>query len=430
MILKPSILNPKRLLIAIVGLVICGGLVWYCARVGFARTLAKVAVITGNSPTADLAVTWSPSDAETHFTRGQVLQQSQQYNDVASELARAVQLRPRDYYLWLELGLARDQNQDQEGALRAFRQAVELAPFYANGHWKLGNLLLRMGQVEQAFTELRKASSSNPALLTNLANLAWGVYGSDTSAVEAAVAPGSDAERMALAIVFAKHGANREAVNQFTLSSAAESDAKTLLELFMQSRAFNEAYLVWAKLHGATSNLTDALGTMRDGSFEGPVLVGDQGFGWQITTIANVKLSVDASNPQTGARSLRIDFRGNSEPQTSILNQLVLTKADNRYRLVFFARAQQFVSAALPIVTVVDASSRAGTILGQSSAIPSDFPDWREFVIEFTAGSQTSAVTVNVRRQSCPDDPCPAFGAIWLDSFRIESPGVSGNKKD
>ena len=428
--MKQSILKPKRVLIAIFGLVSCCGLLWYCARIGYARTLAKVAAITGNSPTADLAVTLSPADAETHFARGQALQQSQQYDAVTNELTRAVQLRPRDYYLWLELGLARDQNQDQEGALRAFRQAVDLAPFYANGHWKLGNLLLRMGRLEQGFTELRKAASSNPTLLTNLANLAWGVYGSDTSAAEAAVAPHSDAERMALAIVYAKHGANQAAINQFMISSAPASEAETLLELFMQSRAFTEAYSVWARLHGAPSNLADALGTMRDGSFEGPMLVGDQGFGWEIAAAANVRLSVDESNPQSGAKSLRIDFRGNSEPQTAILKQLVLVKADSRYRLRFFARAQQVISAALPVVTVADASSQAVTILGQSSAISSDLSDWREFVIEFTTGSQTSAVTVSVRRQSCPDEPCPAFGAVWLDSFRIESPEMPGNKKD
>ena len=191
-------LSLRRVLIAILGLASCGWLAWYSVRIGYARTLAKVATITSISAVADRAVELSPTDAETHFTRGELLEQTERYEEAADELGRAVRLRPRDYYLWLEFGMAQDQIRNQERALRAFREAIALAPAYANARWQLGNLLLRMGQDENAFVELHKASSSSPLLLPNVTDLAWGVYKGNPSAVEAALTPNSDAEHEAL----------------------------------------------------------------------------------------------------------------------------------------------------------------------------------------------------------------------------------------
>src|SRR5207237_9736217 len=104
---------------------------------------------------ADRAVALSPADAETHQVRGEIIQRSEDYQAAAQEFEGAVALRPRDYYLWLLLGVARDQNNDQPGAVQAWRQWVTLAPAYAPAHWPLGNVLLRAGATGQAFAELR-----------------------------------------------------------------------------------------------------------------------------------------------------------------------------------------------------------------------------------------------------------------------------------
>jgi tetratricopeptide (TPR) repeat protein len=403
----------------------CAG--WYCIRVGYARTLARVAAITGSAALANDAAALSPNDAEAQATCGEVLGQTGSYTEALVAADRAVRLRPRDYYLWLQLGQAREQVGDQEGALRAFRQATEFAPSYANARWQLGNVLLRMGRLDEAFAELRRAGSSNPALLPSLADLAWGIYRPDLAAIAAAVKPSTDVEHMTLAITFAKHGENSAAVEQFVLSGAeAKNESQALLGLLLQGKAFNEAYQVWARTHGA-GGADSGLGVVRDGGFEEPLLLGETGFAWQIARgLTNVTLSVDESSRRSGSKSLRIDFRGNSAPRSVLLTQTVLVAPRSTYRLTFAARGQQLVSAALPVVSIIDASDKTNTILAESLPVRTDSADWQELVIHFTPGPQTKAVIIAIRRQACSDDPCPAFGTVWWDSFTLGLAGEAG----
>jgi len=427
-------MNLLRSFIAVLAAALCSWGIWQAGRIGCARTLVEYATIERrDDPTvfvaaraaifdpksaAMRAVLLSPSDAETHAGLGDILQRLEDYPLARDEFQSAVQLRPRDYYLWMLLGMTRDQDQDQEGALRALRQSTVLAPWYAPPRWQLGNLLLRMGQSDQAFVELRRAAESNPSLWPNVVDLAWGVYGHDPDAVVRAIQPNTDSARMSLALLFARHNQGGAALAQFR-STAVKSDKKTenLLDELLKARAFAEGYEVWAHLRGVPP--ADS-GALRDGSFEGVLTVGQTGFGWQITPdLANVILSIDEAEHQGGARSLRIDFRGNSNPISSLVSQIILVKPLTRYHLGLSALSKEFVSAAPPVITLLDSSDPKKVVLAQSPSLLSDPGIWREFAIDFTTGADTRAITVILARQSCPNDPCPAFGTVWLDSVSL-----------
>src|SRR5207253_11362901 len=128
----------------------------------------------------------------------------------------------------------------------------------------------------------------------------------------------------------------------------ANTKNETLLDALLKARAFSAAYEVWETIHGLPlgtlpdgrvlplgtlpdgrvlplGTLPDGrvlpLGTLPDGrvsdiriydgGFEEPITVGQPGFGWQITpSVANVTMSVDTNEHQSGSRSLRIDSRG------------------------------------------------------------------------------------------------------------------------
>src|SRR5207237_4256095 len=119
-----------------------------------------------------------------------------------------------------------------------------------------------------------------------------------------------------------------------------------------------------------------------DGGFEEPIAVGQPGFGWQITpSVANVTMSVDTNEHQSGSRSLRIDFRGNSNATSPLLNQLVLVEPHTRYRLSFAALSKDLVSAAAPAVTITDASDPKNAVMTESPPLRSDVAGWRDFTI-------------------------------------------------
>ena len=414
-------MKAKRTIIAIVAAAGCCWAVWQSARAGLARTLSESAMMTSQTTTADEAVRLSPTDAETHCARSIVMQEAEDYTQAQLEAERAAQLRPRDFTIWMLVGITRDENQDEEGALLAFRQSTALAPAFAQPHWLLGNLLLRMAQPDQAFAELRKAAASDSTLLPNVIDLAWGIYGGDVNAVLAAVPPQTDAARLELAIFFARHQQSSIAADQFLSAQATPSaKANALLAELLTARAFVDAYRVWARMHGLPA--TDAVGAIRDAGFESPITVDDAGFGWQIAPdVVNVAMSIDEGAHQSGNRSLRVDFHGDSNPQSPLLTQIILVKPLTHYHLGVAALTKDFVSAADAVITVTDASDKGNAVLAQSIPLRSDANVWSDVVIDFTTHANTQAITITLARQTCANNPCPAIGTVWIDSVSMEA---------
>src|SRR6266446_5512787 len=150
-----------RMAIALALSLACASAMWISLRIGFARARTE----SGDLVAVNRALQVAPNDPEARTVLGLLLSRYGEYSDAAMELERAAELRPRDYYLWLELGMTRDQLGDREGAERALRESVRLAPYYARPGWQFGNLLFRLGRANEAFAELRRAAKSDPTLL-------------------------------------------------------------------------------------------------------------------------------------------------------------------------------------------------------------------------------------------------------------------------
>jgi hypothetical protein len=419
--LADQISNQKSLkratIISIVGALVCAAAVWESARIGIARSQAMNALSTNGIAAAERSVQLAPRDAEVHAARGVVLQRTENYPEACRELERATELRPRDYFLWMLLGVTRDLNDDQPGGLAALRESVRLAPFYAKPRWLLGNLLLRMGQVEEAFQQMRFAEERDATLLPNVIDLAWGTSGNDPAKTVALVQPQTDGAHMALAIFLASHKEGAVAMDQFrNAKSTTATASQQLTQRLIELRFFGEAYEVWTKARCPSCKPASFV----NGSFEEDIELNPQGFGWQIPGNMNgVTLSVDTSEHENGAKSLRIDFHGNTDTQSKLVSQLVVVEPGRRYRVSLRAMTKSFVSAARPVVSLVDASDEKLTVLGES-LITADAVGWRPYVITFAAGPNTRALRLIVSLENCPEISCGAFGTLWLDSIRLE----------
>lgn len=390
------------------------------ALAGVSRLFSKYAVVAGRLDGADRAVELTPSDPEAHVIRGALLKADNKLDEAIKEYEQAAALRPRDYVLWLELGLARDEAEDQAGAINSFTEAVALAPDYAEPRWQLGNVLLRAGRVDEAFLEMRRAAQSNHALLPQLIDLAWNLYNGDVLSVERAVQPQSSAARLALARFAARHGKATDAARIFrTIENVAEEDRRAFLTELLAARQFNIAYEVWATEPGRSASRSGSGFT--DGGFEEQINFDEPGFGWQIArNLSSVRISIDKVQPHSGSSSLRLDWSGDSSPASQIVSQLVPVEPNARYRLRFAVRAEELVTGGLPLIAIVDAGAKDSTPLAQSELLPPNTAPWQERSVEFVCGKETQAVLVILRRQSCSNGPCPVFGRLWLDDFSLQ----------
>jgi tetratricopeptide (TPR) repeat protein len=290
---SPTYERVIKTIAALFGLVFCLFCLWTTGQIGLSRLSSTYAANTGQLEAADAATRLTPSDPEAHLIRAALLKADNRFGEAIHEYEQAAALRARDYVLWLEVGLARDQAEDEGGAIEAFKEAVALAPDYAEPRWQLGNALLRSGRMDEAFQEMRRAAQSNQTLLHQLIDLAWNIYQGDVSSVEQAIQPQNASARLALARFAARHGRALEGAGIFrTIENLSEEDRREFLKELLSAKQFNIAYEVWLAIPGRSTGHSTSGFT--DGGFEEQINLEDQGFGWQIArNLASVRASLD-----------------------------------------------------------------------------------------------------------------------------------------
>ena len=414
--------RPKgiRAVIALMLSLSCLWAIWYAGYRGISRLLTEYGGDVGQLALVERAVRMSPNDPDAHTGRGLMLAQLNRYPEAGLEFENAAKLRPRDYYLWLELGMARDEAGDQPGAERALREAARLAPYYSRPAWQLGNVLFRLGKQDEAFEHFRRAAASEPGLLPGIIDLAWGASRS-AEGTRAAVRPQTSFAHVAMARFFARRGNGIDAVAEFRAAgSVSRDDARELIKELLAQKAFGDAREVWVQQKGQNSRAGEGDSLIYDGGFEQSLEVDEPGFGWQVlSNVPGMVLSLDAAEPYQGSQSLRIDFQGSSKPAQPVVSQIILVEPNTRYRLRFATRIRDIVSGGLPIFQVADTAVSDG-VLAKSETFGSGVRPWRESNLEFTTGAQTKAVTAQVLRASCATEPCPIFGSLWLDGFVLQ----------
>ncbi len=388
-------------------------LTWNVGRSGLASLLTTYAAQSGQIAPATMAVHLSASNPDAHYVRATILEPTDLSGAIA-EYQQAALARPDDYVLWLSLARASELNGDTAGAVAAARQAVPLAPAYAEPHYQLGNILLRAGQRDEAFKELRLAGISNPTLMPGIIDLAWRVSGGDVQFVTRAIEPGTPTTYKALGQYFRQRQEVGPAIAMYEAAgSDSEQDRRSYLAELIAAKRFKDAASLWkvGRQEGA------APGVMTDPGFEQESNLKDPGFGWRLSEKdTGFHLSLDTNNPRQGRSSLKIEFKGDSDPSSPVISQLVLVDPVAHYQLRFSVRSEGLVSGGLPLVVVMDAGD--SKVLGQSDKFPPT-DSWHEYIIDFESGQSTSAVQIALQRQVCSKSPCPIFGRLWLDNFSL-----------
>lgn len=404
--------------LAICSVILLLFLTFYSGRIGFSRLLSTYADRADQPGAANAAGNLSPGDPEAHFARAALLEYHDDLNGAVSEYEQAIALRSQDYVLWLNLARARELNGDVSGAIAAARQAAPLAPFYAQPHWQLGNLLVRAGQRDEGFSELRRAAASDATLLPSIIDLAWQLSGGDTNLTQSLIAPQSAEARIALANYFRK----REKVSEAMVLYLATGDEGTeqrrqFLNELINSKHFEDAYALWSMNYPA--NLNKATDALLNPGFEEQTDLDPPGFGWRSKdTTGSISLFLDSSNPRAGSSSLGIEFKGDSDPAVPAISQLVLISPHTHYQLRFAARTEKIVSGGMPIISVVDAVDNQA--LGSDIVLPEQTSGWQDYTIDFNSKDSTKAILISCRRASCGKSPCPIFGRMWLDDFSLQ----------
>jgi tetratricopeptide (TPR) repeat protein len=410
----------RGLLILAIGL--CLFLIQATARFGVSRMFARYALATNSVEGADEAVQLAPSDPEAHRARATVLNRLQKPDEAAKSLERATALRYRDDYLWIELGNTREEIGDTDGSLAALDQAVRWAPYYAHTRWQRGNLLLRMGRANDAFTDLRSAAVANPRYAPNLIDLAWGISRNDLETTKALLDIKNDDERLALIRYLARKGKGKEVRYEIKLLTEARFLEYTseFARLLFDAKAFDDSFFL---LHAAEAFHKRPL---LNGDFEDPLVLNESGFDWIVAAQQKNHLAIDVSEKLSGAKSLQINLDGSWTPGTPLLSQTFIVEPNTSYRLYFAVKTKDLVTGGPPVIVVNDANNNQ--LLGKSDNFPTATTPWTKLSFDFTTLPTSQAAVIRLQRNNCDSSPCPIFGTLWLDEFSIEQTKLASKR--
>jgi hypothetical protein len=378
--------------------------------------------LTPSLATADRAIRLNGKNADALRARGTLYREQQRFPEAIKDFQQAVELRPRDHFLWLELGFTNYQAGHIEPATRDFEAAVSFAPYYAQPHWYLGNMFIQSGKLAEGFAELRVAGTADPFYVPEMIQKAVEVYGSDSAAIMDAANPELPHVRLALEQYFLQNQNSSAGMELFRrTSNQPAEEIETLLAELLKQKLYAEAYEVWVYkkkgVRNAPVNLEEAIW---NGSFEDEIVSDSTGFGWQVARhLENTSVTRVTNLAHAGSAGLKITYTGASSPGATILSQLILSQPDHSFRLSVDARTANLITGGLPVLTAVDADS--GASLCGPIMLPAGTNDWHSFTADCQTLPSTRAVIISLQRSSCKINQCPAFGEVWLDDVRWTS---------
>ena len=406
----------------ILAIALCLFLIQASARFGMSRMFARYALATNSIEVADEAVKISTSDPEAHRARAAIFTQQQNPTEAAKSLEQAVALRYRDDYLWIELGNTREELGDTHGALSALDQAVRWALHYAHTHWQRGNLLLRMGRANEAFTELRAAAAASPRYAPNLIDLAWGISQNDIKTTEALLDIKDDTQRLAFIRYLARNGKGNEVLDEIRLLTkpVTTKNMDEIVRLLFDSKAFRMAF-----------ELSQPVNYFREprilnADCEEPLVVNESGFGWIIAPQQKSHFAIDVSEKSDGAKSLQINPDNSWTPGSTLLSQTFVVQPGKTYRLTFAVKTKDLVTGGPPVIVISDATN--DQLLAKSENFPTASTPWAKLSVNFTTLPTSQAAVIRLQRNNCDSSPCPIFGTLWLDEFNAVQTEASAKR--
>lgn len=381
---------------------------------------------------ADMAGRFSPDDPLIHWQRGGVYLSAAAEEQEAARLAVALdefrlaaRKSPEDYRVWLALGRALDRGGETAEARQAIERAVALAPNHFDPRWAFGNHLLRAGDRNGSFAQMRLALGNRPSALPLVFDYAWNAFNGDGKAVTAALDPATELKPKMIALLINRGRVDDGLALWRSIAAPTPDDIRDVTESLVNVGRHRTAYELWSTAAlpaGVERPRPDAGSLLANGGFEGK-LSNAPFYSWRLLTGNLAKLLLDRKKPREGQQSLRVGFDLRGNVAFTIASQIVPAKPSTAYRLSFWAKLEDLESLSTPLIELYDPAlelSVAGRVRAATPPLPADRDhDWKEYQLDLTTTAATEALKLRIQRLPCPEAPCPISGRIWLDDFKL-----------
>jgi len=341
---------------------------------------------------------------------------------------RAVVLSPWNYAYRLQLASVEEASGNREAAEGSLRSALALAPNNGDVHWRMANLLLRLGRAPEATVEFRKATTANSSLLGAALDLTWRSSGGEVDRVEA-VTGDDPRSRLILSQFLVRQSRIPEAASIFSSVDRQQRlrspEASAFLHMLIDSARWATAHNLWLDTVSGNAGPRDGgRSLIWNGGFEREAVSNLPEFDWKLSSSQYARIAISSDVAHSGSRSLRIDFAGLDTTRIDgEVKQLVSIKPGHRYRLECYVKSDELHTPEGPRLAVLDA--RSSNEIVTSGPVPAGSSEWTIISSEFLAQPDCEAVFIEIRRLPRFSYDDPTRGTVWFDDFALMESGVS-----
>jgi tetratricopeptide (TPR) repeat protein len=371
-----------------------------------------------------------PSSARLHarLAEAEMFDRDRDLALAESHALMAIKLSPYDFRFPLILASVKEAAGDRQVAGEQLRKALALAPNNQTVRYRLANLLLREGRLEESVEEFRIAVASETRLLASTIDLIWQASGNDVNLIERITGDNAKAQ-MTLALFLARQPRAEDAARVFNRIDRSFRLAAAETPLFLKSLIDSGHTVVarelWAGLWSAREPENPLVW---NGSFETDISRNLGQFDWAILGKESkyARLGIDRTVAHTGARALRIEFTGeNTTRLDGEVKQLIALKPGARYRLECYAKSEGLVTPEGPRLAVTGGVSASDPKQEPASEpVAAGSNDWQRLAVDFIAPQTKtpgqSSVVIAIKRIPKFSYDEPTKGIVWFDDFTVE----------
>jgi|SRR5271163_2568687 len=425
MILRLST-SAERAVLAVAALGLAAFLSYYSIRNALAEYQAGLETLQGFSRAARL----EPGNARNWYLLGRYWQYNLENPDPVRAIAsyrNSLSFAPESADTWLELAAAYESENDLPAARDAFRKAKEAYPLSAIVAWQYGNFLLRQGEQDAAFREIRRAVQSDPKRAAEAFSRCLRVDPDFRAVLDQVLPPSRDVYVDVLWDLLGD-GKTDEALEVWSRLAALHpqfplSDIYPLVDALMQKKQFQIARRIWdqAATFASLPPLLDPPGSaVWDGSFES--LITGAGFAWKLPPVKDgVQVGFDPHEKHSGRYSLRVSFDGKLDVNFQDVCQLVAVLPSTSYSFSAWVQTRDLTT---------DEGIRfrltAYTSAGVASVFTNDFRGtlpWTKLELPWRSGSDVNSLQICLKRNPSAAADNRIQGTAWIDDVALVPAG-------
>jgi tetratricopeptide (TPR) repeat protein len=309
--------NAQRGVVVAAALVFALFLSYFSIRNAFAAHYAGMQTADGY----ERAVRLEPANAQNWYLLGRYWEYNLENPDSARAIRSylsALSFNPASSETWLDLATAYESEGNLVAARDAFLHAKKAYPLSAGVSWRYGNFLLRQGDIDSAYREMRLAVQADPHRAAEAFSRALRSGSSLETIIDRVLPPITE---VYLDVIW-DQTSDRHTENALKVwdrlallhPRVSLNDSFSLVGALINERRIAVASRVWdqAVLFAGLADLQGPPGSVLwDGGFESDVRGG--GFSWLFSeSFRGVQVGIDTREKHTGNRSLRLTFDGKS----------------------------------------------------------------------------------------------------------------------